>query len=210
MKTTHLTTAASLKQKKRALLRELILETATHLFSKNGYESTSIESICRAANVVKGTFYYNFRSKQELVLTIREKILLQRMESANTALHAGAPPLRVMEEILEQEAQWTEKNPEIAYLFLTHLTESKSKTQRLKTADLEVVEVITSIFSSIVKASQNSGELNNQLDATEMTEMIIAVVNRAQLKWLLDRRPNTLSVKIKSWCSCLLDGMAQH
>jgi AcrR family transcriptional regulator len=50
--------------------RSKILHTALELFSKNGYDATSIAEICQKAEVSKGAFYYHFPSKQDLFLAL--------------------------------------------------------------------------------------------------------------------------------------------
>ncbi len=44
--------------------RQRILEAATHLFSKLGYDATGVAEICQAAGVSKGAFYHHFPTKQ--------------------------------------------------------------------------------------------------------------------------------------------------
>ena len=43
-----------------------ILRIATDLFSKHGYDKTSISMICKEANINKPSLYYHFESKEEL------------------------------------------------------------------------------------------------------------------------------------------------
>lgn len=55
--------------------RQRILEAATLLFSKNGYDATGVAEICQAAGVSKGAFYHHFPSKQALFLAEMENWL---------------------------------------------------------------------------------------------------------------------------------------
>jgi len=41
---------------------------AVLLFKENGFEQTSINKICEAVNVTRGSFYHHFESKNELLL----------------------------------------------------------------------------------------------------------------------------------------------
>ncbi|MDY6846665.1 MAG: TetR/AcrR family transcriptional regulator [Chloroflexota bacterium] len=47
-----------------------IINSALELFSKNGYDATSVAEICSKANVSKGAFYHHFSSKQDLFLVL--------------------------------------------------------------------------------------------------------------------------------------------
>ncbi|HPX96273.1 MAG TPA: TetR/AcrR family transcriptional regulator [Brevefilum fermentans] len=40
--------------------RQSILDTALSLFSKNGYDATSVAEICQQAQISKGAFYHHF------------------------------------------------------------------------------------------------------------------------------------------------------
>lgn len=57
--------------------RARILEAANALFSKNGYDATSVAEICQAAEVSKGAFYHHFPSKHDVFLASMENWLNQ-------------------------------------------------------------------------------------------------------------------------------------
>ncbi len=47
--------------------KQEFLQAALDLFSKRGYESASVQDIIDAVGVTKGSFYYYFKSKEEVV-----------------------------------------------------------------------------------------------------------------------------------------------
>ncbi len=46
--------------------KELVLETATRLFIKDGYKNVSMDDVAKACNVTKATIYYYYPTKGEL------------------------------------------------------------------------------------------------------------------------------------------------
>lgn len=50
--------------------KDKIIEAAWNLFHEKGYEATTIEDIIAAAHISKGSFYYNFNRKDELLDTL--------------------------------------------------------------------------------------------------------------------------------------------
>lgn len=44
-----------------------IVRVAISLFKKNGYDHTTIGMICDEAKISKGTFYYHFQGKGDLI-----------------------------------------------------------------------------------------------------------------------------------------------
>jgi AcrR family transcriptional regulator len=64
--------------------REYIKHHASLLFSKEGYRGTTTEQICAAAEMNKGTLYYYYASKSDILFDI----CLSAAESALTSLNA--------------------------------------------------------------------------------------------------------------------------
>ena len=60
---------------KRGETREVILKAATRVFFENGFEKTSVKMILSEANVVTGSFYHFFPSKEALFEAVVEEFL---------------------------------------------------------------------------------------------------------------------------------------
>lgn len=62
--------------------RDEILAAAEQLFMTRGYDNTSVESIIEVVEISKGTFYYYFKSKEELL----DALAYNRAEKAFTVI----------------------------------------------------------------------------------------------------------------------------
>ncbi|MEH7546671.1 MULTISPECIES: TetR/AcrR family transcriptional regulator [Bacillaceae] len=51
-------------------MKQKLIETGIQLFDQNGFKSTSVQDIVQLLGVTKGTFYYYFNSKEELLKDI--------------------------------------------------------------------------------------------------------------------------------------------
>ena len=60
---------------KRGETREVILKAATKVFFENGFEKTSVKMILNEANIVTGSFYHFFPSKEALFEAVVEEFL---------------------------------------------------------------------------------------------------------------------------------------
>ncbi len=54
--------------------KEVILKAAAKLFSEKGFKFTSMAEISRITGAAEGTIFYHFKSKEELFLSILERI----------------------------------------------------------------------------------------------------------------------------------------
>jgi AcrR family transcriptional regulator len=54
--------------------KETILQAATILFSKNGYNETSMSELSKMTGAAESTIFYHFKSKENLFLAILERV----------------------------------------------------------------------------------------------------------------------------------------
>jgi AcrR family transcriptional regulator len=64
----------------RAEKRQLIMDSALHLFAENGFENTSIDCITKSAGISKGLLYAYFESKDDLL----HRILAEGLQTATS------------------------------------------------------------------------------------------------------------------------------
>ncbi len=77
--------------------REEIVETADRLFRQHGYANCSVEMIIREIGVAKGTYYYYFKSKQDILEAIVERTLGRIVDMAKGV--ADDPSLSAMQKM---------------------------------------------------------------------------------------------------------------
>lgn len=56
-------------------MKQKIIQESILLFENKGFNATSIQDIVDALNVTKGTFYYYFSSKEQLLMTIHHEYI---------------------------------------------------------------------------------------------------------------------------------------
>lgn len=75
--------------------RRRILDAALHVFRAKGYAASTVEDICQAAGLTKGSFFHHFDSKEELALAAAEHFAALAAGLFQTAPYrAAADPLQ--------------------------------------------------------------------------------------------------------------------
>jgi AcrR family transcriptional regulator len=60
-----------------------IVALAEKRFVQNGYEQTTVDEIVKEIGLAKGTYYYHFDSKEDLMIAVSEKLILETSTKLN-------------------------------------------------------------------------------------------------------------------------------
>lgn len=71
--------------------REEIMDAAAELFSVKGYEETTTTDIMKKVGIAKGTLYYHFASKEEILDAMVERMGRRLIAAAKTCAAMDAP-----------------------------------------------------------------------------------------------------------------------
>ena len=77
--------------KKGEKRKQELLKIAYELFLSRGYENTSVDEIIAKAQIAKGTYYYYFPSKEQMLEDIIDMMIESEAEAARQILQAELP-----------------------------------------------------------------------------------------------------------------------
>jgi AcrR family transcriptional regulator len=104
------------KLKRRADIREVIIDAARELFSKKGYHNTQVTDIIRHVGMSANTFYVHFKDKKELfeevAMSSIEDLRVTVKKKRETKIHDDvAERLERMKDTYNTLFDFVEKNP---------------------------------------------------------------------------------------------------
>lgn len=146
--------------------RQEIIQVARQLFVEQGYANTPVEAIIKSAGIAKGTFYYYFKSKHELLKAIVEQIGIDLQSYYNTIL--TMPDLSPVEK-LERMIRGPEKNilsdPEM--MEILHTPENRELQERL---NCQTIEVIAPLIAQVIEQGNDEGvfRADNPLESIQV------------------------------------------
>ncbi|MDZ4832958.1 MAG: TetR/AcrR family transcriptional regulator [Candidatus Melainabacteria bacterium] len=194
------------REEKREVTRQDILAAAGLLFIKKGYESTSVDDIAEAANVAKGTLYYHFKSKDDVLLGLSIGYLKRLSETVDQKLEKQEPPLAVMVDALRTLARDTESYKELSrHFFLAMFGQMR---EELDSPHQDDQVSLPNIITKIVKAAQENGDIDKTWDSRELGAMIAGASHHAQVTWILLEEKRPLVDKVEQWVQVILRGIA--
>ncbi len=167
-----------------------ILNIAERLFFTKGYENTSIASILKEANIARGTLYYYFVSKEDLLDQIIDRQGQKVMsEARKIALDKSIAPEKRL--ILSLVAMQQEGHMEDDDLDLVHEPHNALLHQKINNY---IVQNATPFLCQIVEDGIETGVFNTHFPK-ESVEMILIYVNNA-FDHLDESNPEAIKNKI--------------
>ncbi|CAI1954002.1 TetR/AcrR family transcriptional regulator [Serratia fonticola] len=133
--------------------RAEILQAASELFQEIGYESTSVDSIVRSAGIAKGTFYYYFKSKDEVLAALAQQLCAEMV--ARSQVIADDPQLGAIEKfcaIIASQNQTVEAGQ--ALVEDLHRPENRALHER---SNIETVLAFGPILAAVVEQGNQEG-----------------------------------------------------
>lgn len=127
--------------------RAEIVEAADRLFRQHGYAKCSVEMIIREIGVAKGTFYYYFKSKPDILGAIVDKMLSQIVEmSKGVANEPSLTAMQKMKALLGRGHIGDDSNVEVADML--HLPENRELHEL---TNIQTVLQLSPILTQIVE-----------------------------------------------------------
>lgn len=163
--------------------RQRILRVSRQLFSAKGYEETTMGDVADRAEVSKATLYNYFPGKDSLLLGIAEAELEQIRQLIRRELSREPSALeqlrRVLEAFVLDSMCYISLSRKISYL-------NSCEDSGMFATRLEMVR----IFRDLVFQAQAAGELRRDVDADDITEMVMGLYLTTQFQWVhLEQHP---------------------
>ncbi len=135
------------------LRREEIRKAAYRCFQKGGYHETTVDDICAAAGVSKGSFYWSYASKQEVFIDILDTWAREVMDELHEQFEASVHEPDYVSAISQALERETARGRQIVPLWLEFNTQARKDEEiraslarfyrRARTAIAEILRPVT-------------------------------------------------------------------
>jgi len=150
-----------------------IIETAQKLFSERGFNNTPVDAIIQKMGVAKGTFYYYFKSKEEVLTAIADHILDQLVKMAQQVVDdQSLSALAKMERLLSNSQLGDEETGEDAKAVAEHLHLPANRALH-EITNIQTVLRLSPILAKIV-AQGNEEKVFNTERPLETIQFLLA------------------------------------
>ena len=173
--------------------REQLIDVATKLFAKRGYDATTTAAIAEAAGVTEPILYRHFDSKQELFVAIVRSVSEQTLNHWKEIIGDVADPA---EQIRRIAGEFPEHVRHLADAYhVIHGALATSRDKKVLAVMKEHYAQIERFFVHIVSVGQEQGVFRPQLDPKAPAwQLIMTGIGYAMIALNL-QPPDQLAIK---------------
>ncbi|TWD93424.1 TetR family transcriptional regulator [Neobacillus bataviensis] len=144
------------------MTRDKIIEAALTLFSKNGYEGTSLTEIAKAVGIKKPSIYNHFKSKDEIFLTIYENILWLHVQQVEKLIEdiKGLNAKVQLSQILDLTFQYyIDFEEQSSFLKRSVFFSPENLKEQLHEQFMAAEDAMSAILRTIINKGMENGEI---------------------------------------------------
>ena len=152
--------------------RQQILKGARDLFIRKGYNATSMEDIRKHADVSKGSIYYHFKSKQQLLMAICEQRTIEWIEGWRRRVKPGMTPVEKLYALADYwQEDFDDPFLKVVDEFITSFGGDPATLEKM----IELVQMQYPVIQSIIEEGIASGEFRKD-DPAELAYMFSSLM----------------------------------
>jgi AcrR family transcriptional regulator len=193
-----------LRQRKKARLRQQIIETSIKLFRKRGYEATRIDDIVRALEISQPTFFRYFPTKDAVLREVGERgyaCICDRLRSELSSKAGTEERLRRLYVSMAKEVEADRRLWQAVVL--------SGAMDPVRSAELRGhEEAAASLLREILTQGQKRGEVTRAFPVVHLAEFMEGLYNTVVRQWAVDLTgPHKLTDRVGSAVEFFLRGI---
>ena len=198
---------SGLLQERSRQTRQRLVRAALDLWTERGFETgieeTTVEEIVQAAGVTKGTFYFHFARKEEILLEMGWDTAEVANEEARRCLKAGRDLDDSFARVIAVLSRHVRAAPPAA------VGRAVAEFRRTPPDELRPAggPDRLSAFEALFTRAQETGEMPTDIESAEMAQMLEALVMDSILDWAAGHAD--LGAALRSRTALLLAGLRE-
>ena len=182
-----------------------IITAAEDVFSKKGFSEARMDDIAEETGLSKGTLYLYFKSKNDIIIAILDRIFQREfkvIEQINIAETNATDSIWLFVDTVVKDIKYFLRAMPIAYEFLALAFRNKTVQKALKVYVNRYMDILT----PIIQHGIDTGEFRN-VNTQEVAIAMGAILEGTILLWVYDKTLVNPEVHIRSGVKLLLEGI---
>lgn len=189
---------------KTELRKQTILDTATKIFARRGFQEATITEIAKEAKVSEASIYEYFSTKEGLLFSIpaqSSKSLFDTMAFHLKLIRGAGNKLRAIVYLFMDSYQ---NQPDFAAVIMLFLKHNK---RFLDTSGHHVIKEGVKQITQVIEEGIASGEFKADLNPYLIRSMVLGTMEHLVTNWVMTHHPESLVEFVDPLMDCLLAGI---
>jgi len=167
-----------LRDIKKDYTKRQLLKMAIELFSKNGFEKTTIEDITKKAKVAKGTFYNFFEKKEDVLLCFLDSEIEKSRDEIQKKLYTENDFFDQLELISTTFSNHIYRNKRFVRILI------QERFMNMGTKNNPNESRLIHSLSQLIDLAKQRKEIKDQVETKRLVELIFAINTTYAIYWL--------------------------
>ncbi|NRB43150.1 MAG: TetR/AcrR family transcriptional regulator [Pseudomonadales bacterium] len=175
----------SRRELRKQAFREKIMQSAIALFEQYGCDETTLEDICKKADVSRPTFYSYYPTKQDLIQAMAEKLWLNVAEELTSEFidKTESPRLYVISFIELIRREFSKYNQLERDLIRHSMSSGASES-----SNMNILHGLTELFAGVYQQGLTDGDISHLYPIDFLAEMTMASISTVMMNWAIDEQ----------------------
>jgi len=193
-----------LRERKKARLRQQIIDTSIKLFRKHGYENTRIDDIVHMLEISQPTFFRYFPSKDAVLREVGERGFACICERLRLELSSKAGTGERLRRLYVTLAREVESDRQLWQAVVLSGAMDAVRSAELRGHE----EAAASLLREILTQGQKRGEVTRAFPVVHLAEFMEGLYNTVVRQWAVDLTgPHKLTDRMRSAVEFFLRGI---
>jgi AcrR family transcriptional regulator len=193
-----------LRERKKARLRQQIIDTSIKLFRKHGYEDTRIDDIVHVLEISQPTFFRYFPSKDAVLREVGERGYACICERLRSELSSKAETEERLRRLYVSMAREVEADRKLWQAVVLSGAMDPVRSAGLRGQE----EAAASLLREILTQGQRRGEVTRAFPVVHLAEFMEGLYNTVVRQWAVDLTgPHKLTDRVRSAVDFFLRGI---
>jgi AcrR family transcriptional regulator len=188
--------------------KDQIVRATVDCITKHGYHNFSMQDVARTAGVSKGIIHYYFLNKDELMMSVLDKVAGDIEKVLASEMESTTDPRRKFEVFLEVCFDIVRSTKEYYQVNMDFWTQINQKEDVRRVIARHYAKFRDSAVT-VIRDGINAG-IFRQIDPLEYASYVVAVIDGLSLQWLFDENIFDYDNITKKATTLLLEGLIKR
>jgi AcrR family transcriptional regulator len=165
--------------------REQIVEAALGLVANQGLRRLSIAAVARRVGLVPSGIYRHFRSKNEIVAAVLDRIEGRLLANVEAARQESDDPIACLKGVLMRHIRFLREGKVISIPRMIFAEDARDESPERRQRVLQLFTRYIGQVAEIVRLGQSQGRIRTDTDAQTITMMLFGIIVPAGILWHL-------------------------